>query len=258
MSPTAREKKEEGKRLVRQLAILRMAPFSGVSVSPAFDPADVLVDREPGGHPGYGMGGLVAFTAIGGSAFELRGVVDVWLVDGFKELVIADLRIAPNAELADWLGAGRTAGISSTELRKIRTVKLLDDIKSAIAQQPALLAMVEQEGATVPAAWKERSSWVAEVVDNTDLKRGRRGFPESFYRMIAGQYLAILAQGDTKRIKERLALAETERRGRPVSASDIKAYLARCKELDLLVFKGRGQVGARPGPRWNQTERVES
>jgi hypothetical protein len=97
----------------------------------------------------------------------------------------------------------------------------------------------------------EQRAWAREVVKrvrNSELRRGRRGFPADFYRGIALEYLALQKKGVSRGIQQQLAKQESKRLRRPVSWQSVRDWVHRATELGFLSKGTPGRSGRLPGP----------
>lgn len=85
---------------------------------------------------------------------------------------------------------------------------------------------------------------LAQQVDPAQMRRGRHGYPDDFYRRIAFAYLALQEQRESARgLLDDLAEAENKPR------ETIRDWVREARTRGFLSPTTRGRAGASPGPK---------
>jgi hypothetical protein len=183
-----------------------------------------------------------AYTEEG--PWEVSGVVDV--VD--RRLVVTHLEIQLLEHHRASGGEFPAAGITGAVLRDIRLEELAQQVKQRLIEQPKALDQLRQRGIVALPEADRLIRENARRAARTQLRKGRAGYPEDFYRGVALRYLEIAAS-QNRGVIPQLATEYGRRLKREIPRDTVKSWLRKARELGLLEFDGQGRSGARPGPQ---------
>lgn len=147
------------------------------------------------------------------------------------------------------------AGVTTSVLRAVPLGGLLSAARAALMEGPRQVASWEEAMGQPFATLKAQAEQAAAAVQGTDLKRGRKGFPDDHYRWVALKYLDLQDQGWSKGILEELAEAAGPhlKREYPVARATARDWVATARARGFLTKATQGRAGADPGPNLYKT-----
>lgn len=190
--------------------------------------------------------GTVGLLAWGPESGDLVG----WQVEGVlvvtdDRLTIHELLVRPR-DLAETAPAG---GVTTSVLRAVPLGALLDAGRRALLQAPEQIASWEDSSGQRFESLKAAAERAAAAVRETDLKRGRKGFPDDHYRWVALEYLKLQEEGWSKGILRELAGRAAAHLGRDyVARETARDWVATARSKGFLSKATQGRAGASPGP----------
>jgi hypothetical protein len=145
-------------------------------------------------------------------------------------------------EVEPWTFGDRLA-LGTNVLRSLPLGRWLASAHSQLGDAGVWLKTGTLAGSVEGRAWAQAA---AESARSTELRRGRRGYPEDHYRRIALAYLALQQQG-VRGSPVRLAQDESTP-ARPVAWQTMRDWIHRATELGFLSPGSPGRAGRSPGP----------
>jgi hypothetical protein len=168
------------------------------------------------------------------------------------DLVLTEMLIRPQSKPAP------TNGVNGTLLRSIPVAGIIAEARRQAIQAPAVFAAIPPEVGLMSHEALSRVKELAGKLEITSLRRGgRRGFPDDFYRGIAGEYLELQSAGIGRGILLEIAQRGSDRLGRPVARETARDWVRRATELGYLSPGMSGKAGRLPGPNLFTVEQEE-
>jgi hypothetical protein len=194
-----------------------------------------------------------------GSGDRLEATFETWDIDNrfacSGRLAVRDgrllvtqltLRSASAVMDASEPGLARVEGITGATLRKIPLGRVVTEARRSLLfgsqqpdeDEPAELRRLRQD----MAAAADRAA-ASQEQTRAGLRRGRPGYPDSFYRDIALEYIDHVTKHGPRGVIKALG---TKRHAEPPT---VRAWLRKARAKGFLASTSRGKADASPGPR---------
>jgi hypothetical protein len=158
------------------------------------------------------------------------------------DLVLTEMSIRPQPDRP-------TSGVNGTILRSIPVAAIVAEARRQVVASPDMYAAIPPEVGLMSPEALVRVKELADKLEASTLRRGgRRGFPDDFYRWVAGVYLESQGRG----VILEIARLGSERLGRPVARETARDWVHRATDLGYLSPGLSGKAGRLPGPNFNK------
>lgn len=176
-----------------------------------------------------------------------------------RAVVITGIHFAPEPEaLHQNEGRLSTLGITAREantlVRDAQFSDLLADAGQQLRTMPYWMALAEH-GFVTSREQMESVKASAGSLDYEALRKGRKGYPDDFYRRVAIRYLELCDDNERKggSVLHRLAQEATDEKWTPDRTGDVpketvRSWLREAKRRQMLETPNRGVRGGGAGP----------